>query len=167
MKRFIFFAAVFAGQPFCGIFLASVFFHIPNNRTFAFNVTVPCLQSSINIRLSQFSFLCGNRFFYCGSICLQLVKRIYISAAVCIGTYGYGITLTQFFCALFQTVRRNTAHIDTSDVRKIAACQIQIELFGGNFCILAIHLKEITNLIQNNGIGVVMLDGVIRIANSF
>ena len=73
------------------------------------------------------------------------------------------MALTQPLDKLFQTIGGDTAHLHSTDSGDRARCQMKVKQLGRCFCILAIHLKEISNLEQHNIIRVVVLDVVVGV----
>ena len=60
------------------------------------------------------------------------------------------ITVSECFRILFQAVRRYTAHCETSHAWDAPCGQVQVKQICGLPCVLAVHLKEVANLVQHD-----------------
>ena len=69
--------------------------------------------------------------------------------------------IPQLFHNLLQPVCRKAAHFHTTTTGNGAGCEVEAQLRSGSFGILAVQLKEIAHLIQNQVIRVTLLDPVV------
>ena len=68
---------------------------------------------------------------------------------------------TELFYGLLQIVGRNTAHFHSTGTGNGACSQIKVKQLCNGFCILAVHFKEISDLIQHYIVRVHFFDGIV------